>query len=191
MSDDVKELIESPMSDGDLRKILGKDLKIIRYSELAPLRSLEQLLPRPKDHCIILYEAQPGVGHWVALLKYNGAYEFFDPYGMYPDDELNWIPKARRKLLNQSEPYLLEAPEARGKAVGLQQEALPEDERRREHLRGPLRPPDLPPDPQRHGLAGLLRLHGPRAGGVRGGLRRDRGRVRGVIPVRLFSPPYI
>ena len=36
MSDDVKELIESPMSDGDLRKILGKDLKIIHYSELAP-----------------------------------------------------------------------------------------------------------------------------------------------------------
>ena len=106
MSDDVKELIESPMSDGDLRKILGKDLKIIRYSELAPLRSLEQLLPRPKDHCIILYETQPGVGHWVALLKYNGSYEFFDPYGIYPDDELNWIPKARRKLLNQSEPYL-------------------------------------------------------------------------------------
>ena len=50
MSDDVKELIESPMSVGDLRKILGKDLKIIRYSELAPLRSLEQLLPRPKGH---------------------------------------------------------------------------------------------------------------------------------------------
>ena len=36
LSDDVKELIESHMSDGDLRNILGKDLNIIRYSELAP-----------------------------------------------------------------------------------------------------------------------------------------------------------
>ena len=146
MSDDVKELIESPMSDGDLRKILGKDLKVIRYSELAPLRSLEQLLPRPKDHCIILYETQPGVGHWVALLKYNGSYEFFDPYGIYPDDELNWIqgpseaPEPVRALPS-------EAPEARGEAVGLQQEALSEDERHLEHLRGPLCPQDLPPDP--------------------------------------------
>ena len=52
----MKELIESPMSDGDLRKILGRDLKILRCGELARLRSLEQLLPRPEDHCILLYE---------------------------------------------------------------------------------------------------------------------------------------
>ena len=106
MSDDVKEVIESPMSDGDLRKILGKDLKIIRYSDLARLRSLEQLLPRPKDLCILLYEVQPGEGHWVALLKYSGAYEFFDPYGIYPDDQLNWIPRARRKHQQAALPHL-------------------------------------------------------------------------------------
>ena len=62
MSDDVKELIESPMSDGDLRKILGSDLKILRYSELARLRSLEQLLPRPKDHSSYSTSFSPG---WV------------------------------------------------------------------------------------------------------------------------------
>ena len=84
MSDDVKDLIESPMSDGDLRKIPGRDLKTIHYSELARLRFLEQLLPRPKDYCTLLYETQPGVGHRVALLKYNGAYQFFDPLRPVP-----------------------------------------------------------------------------------------------------------
>ena len=126
MSDDVKELIESPMSDGDLRKILGKDLKIIRYSDLAHLRSLAQLLPRPKDHCVLLYEVQPGVGHWVALLKYNGAYEFFDPYGLQPDAHLD--PQGPSEAPEPERALSPKAPEVRGKAVGLQQEALPEDE---------------------------------------------------------------
>jgi hypothetical protein len=103
---DVKELIESPMSDGDLRKVLGNDVKIVRYSDLSSLKSLDRLLPNTTDSCILLYETQPGVGHWTALMKYNDLYELFDPYGLYPDDELNWIPKARRKLLNQNEPYL-------------------------------------------------------------------------------------
>ena len=112
---DVKELIESPMSDGDLRKVLGNDAKIITYSDLSTLKSLERLLPNATDSCVLLYETKPGVGHWTALMKYNDMYEFFDPYGLYPDDELEWIPKARRKLLNQNEPYLSQLLKRSGK----------------------------------------------------------------------------
>ena len=122
MSDDVEELIGSPMSDGDLRKTIGKDLKIIRYSELALLRSLEQLLPRPKDHCILLYETQPGVGHKVALLKHNGAYEFFDPYGLYRR-RAQLDPQGPSEAGEPVRALPSEAPEARWEAMGLQQEA--------------------------------------------------------------------
>jgi hypothetical protein len=112
---EVKELIASPMSDGDLRNVLGNDVKIKPYSDLASLRSLDSLLPNATDSCVLLYETQPGVGHWTALMKYDDMYEFFDPYGLYPDKELQWISKARRKLLRQSEPYLSQLLKRSGK----------------------------------------------------------------------------
>ena len=98
--------IRTPMSDGDLRRILGADLKIVRYSDLAHANTLEELLPRNPDHLILLFETEPNVGHWTALLRYENLFEFFDPYGMMPDKELLWIPAQRRKMLNQDEPYL-------------------------------------------------------------------------------------
>ena len=32
---DIKRLIRKPLSDADLKTILGEDLKIVKYSELA------------------------------------------------------------------------------------------------------------------------------------------------------------
>ena len=84
MTSDIKRIEQKPLSDTDLRTILGASLKILKYSELANVSALNSLLPSGQDYCIILYEQEENSGHWVALLRgssENDGYEFFDPYG--------------------------------------------------------------------------------------------------------------
>ena len=102
---------QKPLSDADLRTILGDNLKIIKYSELESVDSLEELLPNSKDYLIMLYETEEDSGHWAAMLRYTDVnnydrIEFFDPYGYRPDSELNWISKRMREKLGQDVPYL-------------------------------------------------------------------------------------
>ena len=103
---DVLRLINKALSDEDIQRILGGDAKIIKNSKLSHLYDIDQLLPGDKDYCIILYEDSPNRGHWTALLKYNGLYEHFDPYGVKPDNQLKWISAKRNRMLNQDEPHL-------------------------------------------------------------------------------------
>ena len=84
----VGKLFHKALSDSDIRIILGTDTKILKYSELAGVGSLDELLPRLVDYCVLLYEDSPNRGHWVALLKYNDIFEHFDTYGIKPDNEL-------------------------------------------------------------------------------------------------------
>ena len=56
------KLIHEALSDSDIRKILGHDTKIIKYSELSQFEDLSQLLPNLKDYCVILCVDH---GHWV------------------------------------------------------------------------------------------------------------------------------
>ena len=41
------KLIHKALSDSDIRKILGHETKIIKYSELAQFTDLNELLPNP------------------------------------------------------------------------------------------------------------------------------------------------
>ena len=102
---------QKPLSDADLRTILGDNLKIIKYSELESVDSLEELLPNSKDDLIMLYETEEDSGHRVAMLRYTDVnnydrIEFFVPYGYRPDSELNSISKKMREKLGQDVPYL-------------------------------------------------------------------------------------
>ena len=103
---DIQRIIKKPLSDADLHHILGADLKILKYSELANESSLDTLLPKPTDYCIILIEEEEDSGHWVALLKYTGTVEFFDPYGKKWDTELAWISMEKRQQLGETQKYL-------------------------------------------------------------------------------------
>jgi hypothetical protein len=111
MVNDIQRIERKPLSDADLRTILGDNLKIIKYSELANVESLDALLPKSTDYCILLYETEENSGHWVALMRYTSVsdqdrFEFFDPYGYKPDSELRWISQQMRESLGQEEPYL-------------------------------------------------------------------------------------
>ena len=92
-------MIHRALSDSDLRRILGRDMKIIKYSELSKFKfnDLNELLPNHKDCLVILYEDALNHGHWIALSKYKGIFEFFDSYGISPDGELHWLNMKKRQ----------------------------------------------------------------------------------------------
>lgn len=75
------------MVTGDDLERFGLPVKT--YSELTPESSLET--------CALLYEVVPGRGHWVLLMVDDGCVEFFDPYGVAPDQELGLGAKLSRR----------------------------------------------------------------------------------------------
>ena len=105
------KLIKKPISDTEIKRILGKSTKLLTYPDLAKYSDLNQLLPAPNDFVVILIvedETQDVIsGHWTALLKYDNLFEFFDPYGNPPDYDLKkWMTKEQRAKLREDKPYL-------------------------------------------------------------------------------------
>jgi len=120
------KLIKKPLSDTDIKRILGRATKLITYPDLAKYTDINQLLPAPNDFAVILIvedETQDVIsGHWTALLKYDNVFEFFDPYGNPPDYDL--------KITAEPKTHLQQSP-------------LRENAERGEFLRTPHLPPLL------------------------------------------------
>ena len=68
------QVIKKPLSDANLKTILGTETRIITYPELANYRTIEELLPRAYDFVIILLLESPQSGHWTALLRYSSVF---------------------------------------------------------------------------------------------------------------------
>jgi hypothetical protein len=94
-----------PMSDAEIKHYLPH-ARILTYQELTHFPSLQALLPKPKDFVVLLYESSPNNGHWVCVMKYDGKYEYFDPYGGKPDAPLKWIDENTREQLGAGTPVL-------------------------------------------------------------------------------------
>lgn len=94
------------LSDRDLRKLVNGKASVILYPNLVKYNTIDEVLG-PHEACFLLFEAKPHYGHWCLLFKTNpGTLEFFNPYGGYPDDSLNYIPMHFRKVSNQYHTYL-------------------------------------------------------------------------------------
>jgi hypothetical protein len=97
--------MDSPLSDSDVRKWLP-NCKILEYDWLEDYETIDDLLPNDTDYCIILYEREDHIGHWICVMKKNKKIEHFDSFGLKPDKALLWINKQKRKELNCFVPYL-------------------------------------------------------------------------------------
>ena len=108
--DGLENVERYPLSDSDIRKIIGSKTKIIKFSQLANYNSIEQLLPHNGDYLVLLFESAMDSGHWTALLRYNDTIEFFGSYGGEPHDILRWTSqkKKKRRSLGEDEDYLTE-----------------------------------------------------------------------------------
>jgi len=97
--------VSKPMSDSDIRKTLGKNIRIVTYPDLVNYTSIDDLLS-VNDCCVILVETQLRSGHWICVLKYGNTVENFDSYGFAPDAEMSIISVETRKALKENEKYL-------------------------------------------------------------------------------------
>ena len=90
----IKTLINRPTSGNELLQLIGGQSNLLTYKDLC---SCDDLLSTLKDGaCIVLYEIEIGKGHWCCYfitLDDNGdeTLEFFDPYAMIIDDELDYV----------------------------------------------------------------------------------------------------
>ena len=102
----IKQVIRKPLSDANLKTILG-DCKIITYPDLATYYNLDELSPKPYDYVIILLLESSQSGHWCALLRYSSVFEWFDSYGFPVDYDLShWLSPLERLKLGESKKYL-------------------------------------------------------------------------------------
>lgn len=109
----LKKIIKDPLSDSTIKEYLGNDTPVIAYDELANYNSIDELLPKDKTYCVLLYLENENYGHWVGLLRYKDdkdnnidTFEYFDSYGNHIDEPLSWVGAGVRKELNVHRPYL-------------------------------------------------------------------------------------
>ena len=117
---EVKAISETPMGDDNIRKYFP-NAKILKYSELADIQDITQLLPQNKSFFFLLYEQSLNTGHWVVVNRYkdNGRDTicFFCSYGSKVDGPLYWNSNAKNQELGQSRPYLTELLQKSGKQL--------------------------------------------------------------------------
>lgn len=102
---DIKKIEADPLDDSEIREYLP-DAKIMKYSQLARYGTINELLTKPTDYAILLYEDSENSGHWVCICRYDNTIEYFDPYGHKPDEPLNWTPATTKKKLRENFTYL-------------------------------------------------------------------------------------
>ena len=104
----LKEIISTPLSDSDLEKYLGNEVRqnILTYSDLADYQDFEQILPHHKAYKIILIEYEKNSGHWICILRYNNTIEIFNSFGTKHDKDDLVNSKEINKYLGQSALYL-------------------------------------------------------------------------------------
>ena len=95
-----------PLSDEDLRKLLGRDISIITYPQLGEMSSIDECFDS-KGRCILLFlTTGPQEGHWCCMLKKKDGIHFFDPYGEAPEEVKDAIPRPLLEQLDETRPYL-------------------------------------------------------------------------------------
>ena len=102
----TRELVQDPLDDKELRAVLGKHAKIVPYHKLSEYSSIDELLPKPKDAVVLLYENRPMDGHWVAITKNNGEISFFDPYGEVIDKQLKYSNYSKQRVQGEGDTSL-------------------------------------------------------------------------------------
>jgi hypothetical protein len=113
----LSEVKDYPLSDSDIRKILGDDIRIITYPQLKTMRSIDDCFDS-QGRCILLFLTDsPTSGHWCCMLNKKKGIEFFDPYGEAPEEQKDGIPRSQLEALDVSKPYLTSLLRASGRPV--------------------------------------------------------------------------
>lgn len=88
----LRQIETQPFSEDEILTLVDHKANLVLYPDIKQYRSIDHLLG-PYGAVIILYiTGQSGstvYGHWTCLFRIdNNTLEWFDPYGMKPDQEL-------------------------------------------------------------------------------------------------------
>ena len=103
-----KKIQSYSFSDDDMRRLVENEANLVTYPEIKKYKTLDQLLGKHRA-CIILYLQTPNYGHWCCIFEredVKGLINFYDPYGYFPDDELDFNKESVNRSLGQLMPYL-------------------------------------------------------------------------------------
>lgn len=90
----------------EMTQALNNDVNILKYRELSKFKTIKSAFQN-KKYLVILYETTKNVGHWCCLLfQPKNKLEFFDSYGILPDEELKFPTLQFRRENNMIYPDL-------------------------------------------------------------------------------------
>lgn len=99
----------SMFTDDQILKVAGPHTKLITYPQLKRYKTLDQAFGNKKN-LILLYvhDESPNsiTGHWCAIIRHPHSYEFWDSYGMMPDDIIMMKSDEDRANTHQEHNYL-------------------------------------------------------------------------------------
>ena len=101
-----KNELNKMVSDTDIKKWLGLDAPILKYSELQRYNTMTDLLPNDKCFVVVLTESKRNSGHWCCLLRTGNNISWMDSYGVKPDGELNFISATMKQMLGETQHHL-------------------------------------------------------------------------------------
>jgi len=102
----MEQAKEYSLSDDDIRKLLGEDIKITPYADLANVHNINELFDRKGRAILFFPQENERVGHWCAMIKEGRHIEFFDPYGDEPDAQKGGLSKSKLEQLHMDHPDL-------------------------------------------------------------------------------------
>nr|WPF46903.1 MAG: putative cysteine protease [Lake Baikal virophage 16] len=97
---DLDKLKEYALSDEDIEELLGEDIFICVYPYLNEVEHIDQIFD-DKGRCMLLFNTiNDSAGHWVCMHKKKDRIDFFDPYGLKPDEPMKWLTEQKRDDLD-------------------------------------------------------------------------------------------
>jgi hypothetical protein len=105
MNNILKKYADMALSDTELLKIVDGRASVILYPNLINYKNIDEVLGPFRAAFILFcseYTPTKKFGHWCLVFQQDhGIIEFFNPYGGYPDDSLNYISPKVQKESNQ------------------------------------------------------------------------------------------
>lgn len=93
----MSHLLRESISGDEISYLVSiPNLPIITYKELMMMNSRDwDRIINKYGLLVLLYQSSPSYGHWTVIIKNKSShgrisYQFFDSYGIIPDDELKW-----------------------------------------------------------------------------------------------------
>lgn len=99
--------ISYPLNTDEVKYITGKPTNVFRFRDVPKLSKIEDIFVN--NRCILLYETDDNVGHWVGLHhnKRRNRIEYWDPYGSFMDSQLEYINEPFLIRSGQDDKHLL------------------------------------------------------------------------------------